>query len=127
MFGDESWRCAARAVCCFGAVYPPSSLPSSTKFWRCTLLFTGSTPRSALNALLSPLVTTPFRFRLPPAPSYHHRLTLFLLIIPQTLLRDTPFPQLKDTLVKYQNPAEADSMMRVQQELDETKIVLVGA
>lgn len=35
-----------------------------------------------------------------------------------------PFPQLKDYLVKYQDPAQADSIMKVQRELDETKIVL---
>ncbi len=28
-------------------------------------------------------------------------------------------------LQKYQNPAEADSIMKVQKELDETKIILV--
>jgi synaptobrevin family protein YKT6 len=35
------------------------------------------------------------------------------------------YPQLKDMLAKYQNPHEADPIMRVQKELDETKIVLV--
>ncbi|QDS75333.1 hypothetical protein FKW77_001991 [Venturia effusa] len=35
-----------------------------------------------------------------------------------------PFPALKEYLVKYQNPEEADSIMKIQKELDETKIVL---
>lgn len=35
------------------------------------------------------------------------------------------FPQLKTFLDKYQNPEEADAIMKVQKELDETKIVLV--
>ncbi|KAF4636974.1 hypothetical protein G7Y89_g1113 [Cudoniella acicularis] len=35
-----------------------------------------------------------------------------------------PFPELKDYIVKYQDPAQADSIMRIQKELDETKIVL---
>lgn len=34
------------------------------------------------------------------------------------------FPELESSLAKYQNPQQADSIMRVQQELDETKIVL---
>ncbi|KAL2891260.1 synaptobrevin like ykt6 [Ceratocystis lukuohia] len=33
-------------------------------------------------------------------------------------------PQLKEYLAKYQNPEEADSIMKIQKELDETKIVL---
>jgi synaptobrevin family protein YKT6 len=35
-----------------------------------------------------------------------------------------PMPTLKQYIVKYQDPAQADSIMRVQRELDETKIVL---
>lgn len=35
-----------------------------------------------------------------------------------------PFPQLKDYLSKYQDPQQADSIMKIQKELDETKIVL---
>jgi len=35
-----------------------------------------------------------------------------------------PWPQLKEYLVKYQDPAQADSIMKIQRELDETKIVL---
>ena len=35
-----------------------------------------------------------------------------------------PFPELKTYLQKFQDPAQADSLMRVQRELDETKIVL---
>jgi len=35
-----------------------------------------------------------------------------------------PFPALKEYLIKYQDPSEADSIMKIQKELDETKIVL---
>jgi hypothetical protein len=35
------------------------------------------------------------------------------------------FPELKELLVKYQDPHSADSLMKVQKELDETKIILV--
>lgn len=35
------------------------------------------------------------------------------------------FPELKTFLTKYQNPAEADSILKIQKELDETKIALV--
>ncbi|KAI9754109.1 MAG: palmitoyltransferase [Lichina confinis] len=34
------------------------------------------------------------------------------------------FPELKDYLVKYQDPQQADSIMKIQRELDDTKIVL---
>jgi synaptobrevin family protein YKT6 len=34
------------------------------------------------------------------------------------------FPELKDYIVKYQDPHQADSIMKIQKELDETKIVL---
>lgn len=34
------------------------------------------------------------------------------------------FPQLKEYITKYQDPAAADSIMKIQRELDETKIVL---
>lgn len=37
---------------------------------------------------------------------------------------ELPFPQLKEYLQKYQDPAAADSIMKIQKELDETKIVL---
>lgn len=33
-------------------------------------------------------------------------------------------PQLREYLTKYQDPAQADSIMKIQKELDETKIVL---
>ena len=36
------------------------------------------------------------------------------------------FPELGIYLKKFQNPQEADSIMRVQKELDETKEVLVS-
>lgn len=35
-----------------------------------------------------------------------------------------PFPELKEYIVKYQDPQQADSIMKIQKELDETKIVL---
>ena len=35
------------------------------------------------------------------------------------------FPDIQTYLTKYQDPRQADAIMRVQQELDETKIVLV--
>ncbi|KAI4163891.1 MAG: hypothetical protein LQ342_002388 [Letrouitia transgressa] len=34
------------------------------------------------------------------------------------------FPQLKEYITKYQDPQQADSIMKIQKELDETKIVL---
>ncbi|KNE66767.1 hypothetical protein AMAG_11261 [Allomyces macrogynus ATCC 38327] len=34
------------------------------------------------------------------------------------------FPQLKEQFVKYQDPHSADSLMKVQKELDETKVIL---
>ena len=33
-----------------------------------------------------------------------------------------PYPELKQYIVKYQNPEEADSIMKIQQELDATKV-----
>ncbi len=35
------------------------------------------------------------------------------------------FPELKEIFNKYQNPAEADQLLKVQRELDETKIIMV--
>lgn len=40
--------------------------------------------------------------------------------------RDTVFPQINTYLAKYQNPKEADTMTKIQDELDETKIILVN-
>jgi synaptobrevin family protein YKT6 len=34
------------------------------------------------------------------------------------------FPKLKDYLTKYQDPQQADSIMKIQKELDETKILM---
>ena len=34
------------------------------------------------------------------------------------------FPPLKEYIVKYQDPQQADSIMKIQKELDETKITL---
>ena len=36
------------------------------------------------------------------------------------------YPSLSDYILKYQDPKQADTIMRVQQELDETKIILVS-
>jgi len=35
-----------------------------------------------------------------------------------------PFPELKEYIVKYQDPQQANSIMKIQKELDETKIIL---
>jgi Synaptobrevin/Regulated-SNARE-like domain len=35
-----------------------------------------------------------------------------------------PFPKLKEYLTKYQDPQQADSIMKIQKELDETKILM---
>jgi synaptobrevin family protein YKT6 len=35
-------------------------------------------------------------------------------------------PELKEVLQKYQNPSEADNLMRIQRELDETKIIMAS-
>lgn len=37
---------------------------------------------------------------------------------------ELPFPALEEMIMKYQNPREADAIMRIQNDLDETKIVL---
>lgn len=37
------------------------------------------------------------------------------------------FPQVATYLAKYQNPREADAMTKMQEELDETKIILVSS
>ena len=37
----------------------------------------------------------------------------------------TQFPELKGLITKYQEPNSADPMMRVQKELDDTKVILV--
>lgn len=37
---------------------------------------------------------------------------------------ELPYPQLKEYIEKYQDPKNADSLMKIQKELDETKIVL---
>ena len=55
----------------------------------------------------------------------------FLAKYPRTSFSDPnarenscPMPELKDYIVKFQDPSQADSIMKIQQELDETKIVL---
>jgi synaptobrevin family protein YKT6 len=44
---------------------------------------------------------------------------------PNLTERDVAFPQLNSYLAKYQNPREADAMTKIQEDLDETKIILV--
>ncbi|CAH1985672.1 unnamed protein product [Acanthoscelides obtectus] len=39
--------------------------------------------------------------------------------------KDVHFPQLNTFLAKYQNPREADALTKIQEDLDETKIILV--
>ncbi|RZC41001.1 synaptobrevin -like protein YKT6, partial [Asbolus verrucosus] len=43
---------------------------------------------------------------------------------PSLTERDVAFPQLNNYLAKYQNPREADAMTKIQEDLDETKIIL---
>lgn len=50
----------------------------------------------------------------------HPRSSWISLSSGQTL----PFPELKEYVAKYQDPHQADSIMKIQKELDETKIVL---
>ena len=45
---------------------------------------------------------------------------------PSLTERDVTFPQLNTYLARYQNPREADAMTKIQEELDETKIILVS-
>eukprot|EP00124_Ichthyophonus_hoferi_P005367 Ihof_evm2s760 gene=Ihof_evmTU2s760 len=37
---------------------------------------------------------------------------------------DTPMPELEEHIIKYQNPHEADKLMKIQKDLDETKVIL---
>ncbi|QRV78352.1 Synaptobrevin [Ceratobasidium sp. AG-Ba] len=51
----------------------------------------------------------------------------FVTSVPSSSYANPPsisFPQLQAYVAKYQDPKQADTIMRVQQELDETKIVL---
>jgi len=43
------------------------------------------------------------------------------------IVRTSEFPFAQDYLARYQDPRQADTILRVQQELDDTKIVLVRA
>ena len=52
----------------------------------------------------------------------------FIAKVPQSTFSNPSaisFPDIQAYLTKYQDPRQADTIMRVQQELDETKIVLV--
>lgn len=54
-------------------------------------------------------------------------LETFITKIPQSYYSNPAsidFPDLKEFLVQYQDPAKADPIMLLQQELDETKIIL---
>ena len=67
--------------------------------------------------------------RLPPSLFSSSRFPYLLLQIPSsewsTQDSDTiHFPQLAQYLAKYQDPAQADSMTKLQSELDETKIIM---
>jgi len=53
----------------------------------------------------------------------------FLAKYPKTAWKDAkqdscPLPELKEYIVKFQNPNEVDPTLKIQQELDETKVVL---
>ncbi|KAG9311347.1 snare-like protein [Chiua virens] len=51
----------------------------------------------------------------------------FIAKVPQSAFSNpsaVSFPDIQTYIVKYQDPRQADTLMRVQQELDETKIVL---
>lgn len=45
---------------------------------------------------------------------------------PNTEESAIPYTELPATLAQWQNPREADSLTRVQEEVEETKIILVG-
>lgn len=45
---------------------------------------------------------------------------------PNLTEKDVVFPQINLLLAKYQNPREADAMTKIQEDLDETKIILVS-
>lgn len=45
---------------------------------------------------------------------------------PTAVESSVSFPQVNAYLVKYQNPKEADAMTKIQEDLDETKIILVN-
>jgi hypothetical protein len=52
----------------------------------------------------------------------------FIAKVPQSSFNNSSaisFPDITTYVQKYQDPRQADTIMRVQQELDETKIVLV--
>lgn len=54
----------------------------------------------------------------------------FTAKIPQSsfsTLTTSSFPEIEVYIAKYQDPRQADAIMKVQQELDETKIVLVSS
>ena len=52
----------------------------------------------------------------------------FISKVPQSSFNNPSaisFPEINTYIQKYQDPRQADAIMKVQQELDETKIVLV--
>ena len=52
----------------------------------------------------------------------------FLVKFPRDKWNNPPlnYPELNDYLLKYQDPKQADTIMRVQNELDETTAILVN-
>lgn len=52
----------------------------------------------------------------------------FMALYPEsswkTAMSEMSFPQLNETITKYQDPHEADAIMKIQKDLDETKIIL---
>lgn len=51
----------------------------------------------------------------------------FISTVPQASYNNADFPAITTYLTKYQDPKNADQIMRVQAELDETKIILVSS
>jgi synaptobrevin family protein YKT6 len=60
-----------------------------------------------------------------PKQSYEADVTNARISPTASKFREKDWPTLNTYLQKYQDPKQADTIMKVQQELDETKIVLV--
>ena len=86
--------------------------------------------KEELNAPLSAVIIADGEYPVRPAFSLLTKiLDDFIAKVPQSTF-NTPaaisFPELNTYLQKYQDPRQADAIMKVQQELDETKIILVS-
>ena len=86
--------------------------------------------KEELNATLSAVIIADGEYPVRPAFSLLTKiLDDFIAKVPQSTF-NTPaaisFPELNTYLQKYQDPRQADAIMKVQQELDETKIILVS-